>query len=245
MAEQRGPVQYPVFITVRDRVEPLRQLLAWLERAGQREVWLIDNASTYPPAVAFLAEAEQHEGWHVVRTGRNLGQRAPWLSGTVQRHAHGRYFIVSDPDVVPDDDCPLDALDHFRALLDRYPDLDKAGFGLRIDDLPEHYPLRADVIDWERPYWRDEVEPGVFRAAVDTTFALYRPLERPDQMLRAVRTGAPYVARHLPWYTDPAALSEEDRYYRDHAERTISNWDRDILPWWKYRRLGPVAEHDA
>lgn len=229
--------QYPVFITVRDRVEPLRELLAWLDRVGQDEVWLIDNASTYPAAVEFLASTRHH----VVRTGRNLGHRAPWLSGAVQRHAHGRYFVVTDPDVVPDPACPDDALEHFRALLDRFPDIDKVGFGLRTDDLPAHYPLRDDVIDWERPFWQDEIEPGVFRAGIDTTFALYRPLDRRDDMLRSLRTGAPYLARHLPWYTDPATLTDEDRYYREHAERTVSNWDRDILPWWKARRLGPQS----
>ena len=47
--------QYPTFIIVRDRIEPLRQLLDWLDRAGQREIWLIDNDSTYPPLVEFLA----------------------------------------------------------------------------------------------------------------------------------------------------------------------------------------------
>ena len=54
----------------------------------------------------------------------------------------------------------------------------------------------------------------------------------------ALRTGLPYVARHVPWYQDPANLTEDDIYYRDHADATISNWDRDQLPWWKQRKLG-------
>jgi hypothetical protein len=57
--------------------------------------------------------------------------------------------------------------------------------------------------------------------------------------MRALRTGFPYVARHLPWYADSAHLGDEDRYYRAHADPTISNWDQDELPWWKARRLGP------
>ena len=229
--------QYPVFIPTRDRVEPLRQLLAWLESVGQTEIWLVDNASTYPPLVEFL-DTTPH---HVVRLQHNLGHRSPWLSGTVQRHAHGRYFVVSDPDVVPDELCPPDAIEHFRTLLDRYPDVDKVGFGLRIDDLPDHYPLRDDAVDWEWGFWQPdvEVEPNVFRAGIDTTFALYRPLDRRHELLRALRTGFPYVARHLPWYIDSANLGDEDRYYRDHADRTMSNWDQDELPWWKARRLGP------
>ncbi|MCU1500242.1 MAG: glycosyl transferase family 2, partial [Acidimicrobiales bacterium] len=166
---------------------------------------------------------------------------SPWLSGLVQREAAGRYFVVSDPDVVPDAMCPPDAIDHFRAVLDRHPELDKVGFGLRIDDLPQHYALRDDVVDWEGKFWDPaiEVEPGLYAAGIDTTFALYRPLERRHEMMRAMRTGKPYVARHLPWYVDSSDLSEEDQYYRLHADTTMSNWDQPRLPWWKQRRLGP------
>lgn len=225
--------QYPVFVPVRDRVTPLRRLVDWLERAGQEDIWLIDNASTYEPLLDYLA-ATPHQ---VVRLEHNLGHRSPWLSGSVQRHAHLRWFMVSDPDVVPDDECPLDALDHLRAVLERQHAFHKAGLGLRIDDLPEHYPLAGEVRRWEAQFWTDEVEPGVYRANVDTTFAMYKPLEGRHRDDHAVRTGSPYVARHLPWYSDPAELSDEERYYRDHADRTVSNWDRDQLPRWKQRWL--------
>lgn len=226
-------VQYPIFITSRDRLTMLRALVDWLERAGQHEIHIIDSASTYPPLLEYL-DASPH---HVVRLTHNLGHRSPWLSGTVQRHAYGRYFVVSDPDVVPDEHCPLDALDHFRALLDRHHEIDKVGFGLRIDDLPDHYPLAEAVRAWEARFWTEEIEPGVYRADIDTTFALYRPIDGRHDESRALRTGAPYVARHLPWYVDAGALDAEERHYREHADPTISNWDRDRLPRWKQRWL--------
>ncbi len=223
----------PVFVPVRDRVAPLRQLVGWLESAGHDEIWLIDNASTYPPLLEYL-DSSPH---HVVRLDRNLGHRSPWLSGVVQRVADGRHIVISDPDVVPDPACPLDAVDHFRRILDRHPDVDKVGFGLRIDDLPPSYPLAGSVRAWEERFWQHEIEPGVFRADIDTTFALYRPLDRRHSEARALRTGPPYVARHLPWYVGPDDATDEDRYYRAHADRTIANWDRDELPRWKRRWL--------
>jgi hypothetical protein len=230
-ASVEAVTQYPVFVTVRDRLTPLRQLVQWLERAGQRELYLIDNASTYPPLVEYL-DVSPHR---VIRADENLGHRAPWLTGSVQRLAAGRFFVVSDPDVVPDEGCPLDALERFRELLERHPSIDKVGFGLRIDDLDDAYPLSAAVRQWESRFWRDEVEPGVYRADIDTTFALYRPLDRRHDEGAALRTGPPYVARHLPWYVSEPG--EEDLYYRQHADPTTSNWDRDELPRWKERWL--------
>jgi len=231
----------PAFLIVRDRLTPLIELVGWLERAGLEEIWLIDNDSTYPPLLDYLASTTHA----VVRTGRNLGHRSPWLSGAVQRHAHGRQFVVSDPDVVPDPNCPLDAPEHFATLLDRYPEIDKVGFGLRIDDLPDHYPLASAVRAWEERFWRDEAESGVFRADVDTTFALYRALDRRHVDAWALRTGAPYVARHTPWYIDPEQLSGEDRWYRERADRSTANWDRDELPRWKQRWLSAQPQPEG
>lgn len=71
--------QYPVIITVRDRLSYLRQLIDWLESFGQNEIWLCDNDSTYPPMVDFLRTTTHH----VVFNKFNLGHRAPWLSGLV------------------------------------------------------------------------------------------------------------------------------------------------------------------
>lgn len=226
-------VSTPVFVIVRDRLTPLRRLIVWLEEAGHDEIWLVDNNSTFPPLLDFL-DATPHQ---VVRLERNLGHRSPFLSGTVQRIAADRHFVVTDPDVVPDETCPLDAVDHFRELLDRYPEIDKVGFGLRTDDLPDTYPLAADVRAWEARFWANEIEPGVYRADIDTTFALYRPLHRRHREDSALRTGAPYVARHLPWYVGPNDIGDEDRWYRDHGEPTTLNWDREELPRWKRRWL--------
>lgn len=225
--------RYPVFIIVRDRYESLRHLIDWCERVGQTEIHLIDNDSTYPPLVELLSTTPHH----VHRLGRNLGHRSPWLSGIVQRTARDRFHVVSDPDVIPDPECPTDALDHFRVLLEAHPDIHKAGFGLRIDDLPGHNPLTPDIIEWESRFWSEEIEPGVYRAPIDTTFALYRPLPHRASDSLALRTGAPYLARHTPWYLDPNDLAPDEAHYRLRLDPAFSNWDRDQLPRWKRRWL--------
>lgn len=103
--------QFPVIINVRDRLEPLRDLITWLEQQGQENIWLCDNDSTYPPMVEFLRSTP-----HNVRlNGLNLGHRAPWLSGLVTELGLDCHFIVTDPDVVPSQECPADVLDLFTS----------------------------------------------------------------------------------------------------------------------------------
>ena len=216
----------PIIINSRDRLEPMRQLIDWLYSVNMKNIWICDNASTYPPLLEFLSGLT-----NVVHLNQNLGHRAPWLSGLVPRLGRNSQFIVTDPDVVPDQNCPSDAVAHFCTLLKRYPHVDKVGFGLRIDDLPSHYAHRSRVIAWESQFWEDELEPGVFRAPVDTTFALYRPgLGHSNN--KALRTGLPYVARHTPWYVNSDHLSDEQRWYVDHADKAVSNWDQSTLPAW-------------
>lgn len=215
----------PVFINTRDRVAALSALVEWLERAGTERIVLVDNASTYPPLLAYL-DRSPHA---VVRLKENLGQNAPWRGRVIEQFVGpDERYVETDPDVVPDENCPPDAVAHFSALLDRYPDVDKVGFGLRIDDLPDHYQHAEAVRRWERAFWRDEAEPGVFRAPIDTTFALYRP-RRPPAMEPALRTGPPYVARHLPWYANSSRPDRELRYYLAHAQPGINNWDDERI----------------
>ncbi len=223
----------PIIIIVRDRLEPLRLLLEWLDRAGHDEVYLLDNASTYPPLIDALATSPHT----VVPAGGNLGHRSPWTSGLVAKVGADRAYVITDPDVVPDENCPLDAVVKFAELLDRYPEVDRVGFGLKIDDLPEEYRHRDEVVTWEAQFWIDEAEPGVYRADIDTTFALYRPGPRRPGA-HGLRTGTPYVARHLPWYEDSEKPSEEQRYYLDHLDPTVNTWDQELLPTWLDSRLG-------
>lgn len=215
----------PIFIICRDRLTPLLQLIGWLEKNGYTNIILVDNQSTYLPLLDYFVSTP----YQVLRLDRNVGHRSPWVSGAVQLIAQDTYYVVTDPDVIPDDGCPSNALAYFRKLLNAYSAFDKVGFGLLINDLPAHYSLRDHVIEWEKQFWKLEVEPNVYDAGVDTTFALYRP--RTEYFIHpSLRTGKPYVARHLPWYTDSTKLSVEDRYYRNHANQTVNSWDTDNLP---------------
>lgn len=210
-------------IPVRDRLACLRQLVAWLERAGVDEITLLDNDSAYPPLLEWL-DSSPHE---VIRLGWNAGPHAPWITGLVEERFADRSYVVSDPDIVPDETCPLDLFDHLADVLARH-DVAKVGIGLRNDDIPLRYAHRDTLLALGRRVQR-EVAPGLFATPVDTTLALYRA-GAGRGIHNALRTGPPYLARHLSWYEDSENPDPELQFYRRRASPRFSHWDRKRLP---------------
>ena len=220
-----------VFIICRDRLEPLQQLLEWV---SDQDVYLVDNASTYGPMKKFLKEMHDSGPHRVYYANHNYGHTSPWKCKLVPRNER---YVVTDPDVVPDENCPRDFLKTMHEILDAAPDLQKVGFGLRIDDLPDHYIGKESVIKHENGFWgcrRDVLGIEGHEVPIDTTFALHREGVRLPEYCSpstdiwpALRLGFPFVARHLPWYNDSANPSQEDMYYKNHANRRITNWLAD------------------
>ena len=83
----------PVFVNCRDRVSCLRMFVDWLERAGHERIYLVDNASSFPPLLEYY-EATPHV---VIRLDENVGHRASRKSGLTQHHAPDTPYVVTDP----------------------------------------------------------------------------------------------------------------------------------------------------
>ena len=68
----------PVVINSYNRLRCLRELIAWLVRAGQRRLYVVDNASKYPPLLAYLDWLHAGKVATVVRLSENAGHLAVW-----------------------------------------------------------------------------------------------------------------------------------------------------------------------
>jgi glycosyltransferase involved in cell wall biosynthesis len=209
---------FPVIINNRNRVTSLKALVESLEKAGMQNIFIIDNASTYEPLLKYYQETP-HSIFHLKE---NVGYLAFWELGIWERFKTTPY-VYTDSDVVPVEECPDDYLDVFWDGLKRYPDIQKIGFSLEIDDLPDHYIGKSSVIRHERQFWEKKYDSYFFDSLIDTTFALYRPSARGGVWERALRSPEPYIARHIPWYVNSSQLSEEEKFYRDHASKD-SSW---------------------
>ena len=211
------------FIIFRDRVTYLHLCVTAMTEAGLEPV-IVDQGSTWPLAKDYLTAMEA-AGVTVLRRGGGH-PRTLWDWEPFRQLCSDDLYVVTDCDVVPSDDCPLDWPKRLYQLLDAYPEYSKVGLGLRLDRIPDTYLRKDHVLKWEQKFWDEPLDDGVYKAPIDTTLAMYRPLQERsfDITLNALRTGYPYVADHVAWYEDYDELDEELRWYHEHAEPGISYW---------------------
>ncbi len=211
----------PIIINNYNRVTTLKQLIDDLEARGYYNIHIIDNNSTYPPLLEYYKTCE----YKVHRLKQNIGFKALWKSGLWYKFIRG-YYCYTDSDLSIDEACPDNFMEVFFKLLQKYPEVFKVGFSLKIDDLPHEYNRKQEVIGWESRFYKQEKEPNVFIAPIDTTFALYRPFARRgkrDGSDEILRVGPPFQCRHLPWYINSEEPSLEEKYYMDSVKK-ITHW---------------------
>lgn len=202
----------------------LKHLIDSLKKRGYNNIIILDNNSTYPPLLDFY----RTKLCNVIFLNKNLGfdalDKIP-----LYKKIRKNYFVYTDPDVVPIEECPDDFLKFFMDTLKKYPTVQKVGFSLKIDDLPDNFESKKQVIAWEKKYFDKQIDNKLYLAQIDTTFALHRPFASLSLKgrLKMIRTGYPYTARHMPWYNDSANLSEEEVFYINHVE-IGTHWSKGI-----------------
>jgi hypothetical protein len=192
-------------------------MVRWLSEAGHRNIIILDNKSSYPPLLEWY---EQQSIAKIVYLDQNLGPLALWLW-------EGGQQIIREPYVYTDSDidlagCPQNLVERLADVLRSSPGFQKVGTALRIDDLPAN-EITEKVRRHERQFWLYPRRGDLYRASVDTTFALYRPGSWGGYWLPALRLAGKYSARHAPWYVEPSNLTDEEAYYREHASYA-SSW---------------------
>ena len=185
----------------------------WLSSRGCEPIF-IDNNSTYPPLIEYYNDCP----YPVYLMGYNYGHKVIWETDILNQIGIKGNYIVTDPDLdltgIPDD-----FVEVLQEGLNRYPIYGKCGFSLEINDLPD-IESNISVRMWEDHFWIDPLDSQYFRAAIDTTFALYRTNRF---SFNSLRTNRPYTARHVPWYYKQLSdLQEDEQYYFTTAGKSCS-----------------------
>lgn len=206
----------PIIINNFNRLSTLCNLVEWLKENKYSNIIILDNQSTYPPLLDYYKTCDVK----VIRLDKNYGHLALWKSGVYQQFKWN-YFVYTDSDVLPIEECPNNFLLNFYCVLAKYFSLKKVGFSIKIDDLPDHFSLKEKVIEYEKKYWINHFHDLGFDAPIDTTFALYKPFTNlrfgEVYTQKAIRMKPPYTIRHLPWYNNLQNLTSEEIFYIEQA----------------------------
>ncbi len=225
----------PCFLIARDRFTCLKNMVEYLVQIPELEVIILDNASTYLPLL----------GWYdtnpciVERLSGNYGNFVLWSSPTAihglekpdfweKYNLEGNQYILSDCDLDLSNVPRETLLNTLQEGLRRYPWAVKCGLGLRINDLPDT-ELSKEAIKWEANNWT-LMDDMYIKAAVDTTFCLCTGVGEQNDFDRCIRTGNPFVARHIGWYYGPQNPPPEDEmWYLKNISKSHNHYSSRLL----------------
>ena len=220
----------PIFINARDRVEFMKKQIEWLLDAGYKNLIILDNDSTYPKLLEYYGELDKDNRIKIIRLGKNLGFKALWKSGVLEKMKINTPYVYTDPDVVPVENCPKDFVKHLWKILDSNHELQKVGLGLVWNDITcfDSRGLKKSISNMQT---FNKVGDNILFAPVDTTFALYSNV-RHYNLRFSVRTlgeNNTVMLKHLPWYLDYDNLPEDEKYYMEHAESDSASLVKSFL----------------
>lgn len=199
---ENNPRNIPVYLISFNRHEWLKNMAKECERFSDNII-IVDNQSSWPPLLEWL----QHCDYKVIYSPQNYGKKVVWEMNL----PIDNFYVVSDPDL-DISTVPAEVLTYLREGLLRYPDYASAGLSLSMEGVHRFFADRVKA--GESKFWKETVDGKFYRAAIDTTFAMYRLGDKPSYGNRpALRAVPPYTAKHIPWYMDPANMTEEDKHY--------------------------------
>lgn len=223
----------PAFIIARDRVSCLRDMVNYLlQPETECEPIILDNASTNPELISYY----DTNPCTVHRLPLNYGNCSvlfgtpTCMEGFVKPDFLNEYncksgYILSDCDLGVSH-IPTNFVSVFREGFAKYEWATKIGFQLRIHDLPDN-EIGNMARGWEAGNHAPHAyldDSRFIRAAIDTTFAMYRWIDPPNTTLahdfdRSVRVDAPYDAIHYSWYYSLQNPPPPDElYYLNHLD---------------------------
>ena len=210
-----------IVINNRNRLTTTKKMVEKLLSINPNEqIIIIDNGSTYPPLLEWYNKIIDTVN---IRFHKNEGHLALWAIGLYKEL--GEYFIYTDADIILPDNLPLDWKQIMFNIMMKYPEYKKIALGLRIDDLPENYLFKNQVKRNEGRWWLEEVESNLYKADTDTTFALMKNFgDNCYPSLRICREDL--ICRHHGWYLCLDNLDDEEKYYLDHLENTMTQYSK-------------------
>jgi hypothetical protein len=244
----------PVIIPAFNNPTYVRGIVDQLLRFPQLSPVVLDNGSTYGPAFdLYRSYRAAMARVSVFMLGQNCGPRATWQDAGFL-HLLPQHFCITDPDLSLNPHLPDDFVATLIRITDAYQ-IGKAGFALSLSDADQMLdtPFRhaegwfriweSEAKHWSAPISDTRFAAPLYRAHIDTTFAVYNQAWfDPVRPFEAIRVAGRFTARHLPWYRDNGLPAEEEAHYRRSAEFSYYMGERPAL---QLRRLFALQDSAA
>jgi hypothetical protein len=238
----KSKTKIPIFVIVHDRIKVLKKTLDSFNKYIKTpyEIIFFDTKSTYKPCIDYLKKMEENN-YKVYWSGINDHNLIMNAVYDYKKNNNFKYFVITDPDIELDN-VNGDILEYYIYLLNKYKVIG-VGPMLRIDDIPNHYPRKKNVIEGHtRQFWHKKPKEIKYNnkkyniqfSGIDTTFQLCSIDNIPNKFpnKNCIRCYAPYSARHLDWYLNPDILTEDQIYYSKNARgghhSKGAHWGRQI-----------------
>lgn len=207
-----------VVINNRNRLSTTKKLVEDLLYRNSTNIIIIDNESSYPPLLEWYKTLSDNIKVYYCP---NYGHHAIFHSKLLDDIKEDWCFY-SDADIQLNENMPNDYQKIMFDLANSY-NYTKIGLALKIDDLPDHYMLKEQVVRNESRWWVQKVIEDVYRADTDTTFCLIKKCDQFDSL----RIAGDFTAKHMPWYLDLDNLTEEERYYHDNlGDKALTQYSK-------------------
>ena len=216
----------PIFINNFNNYYTLHKLVDDFYKKGYRNIYVLDNKSTYKPLLKYYKENKKIK---VIYLNKNYGHKSIWDCPFL-KDIFKYWFVYTDPDLdisnVPDDFLIEMMNIHKNNKLDKNT---KIGCALEINDIPEfNKKKKKEIIDWETQFWNSKnlkivQNQKIYHTQIDTTLALYPP-NYINHNLNGYRVAGEFTIKHLPWYLDEKNLPENEIYYRKSKLKNVGHW---------------------
>lgn len=216
--------EIPIIIPAFNNPSYCQMMVEQLLGLGLSRIILIDNCSNSADMLRLLDALESKI--KIIRLSRNAGPKY-FARNWFFYLRLPQIFCVTDPDIQFNPHLPRDFLHTLMKLTEEHQ-IGKVGFALNIQD---HHAFREltvnfkgqthDIVSWESQFWQQQIgstkagDP-VYKADIDTTFALYNKKffnRKKAGFYRALRVAGGFTARHLPWYRENGLDLAEERAY--------------------------------
>jgi hypothetical protein len=211
----------PVIINSFNQLTYVRDIVTRLRGEGFCNIYVLDQASTYPPLRQWLDGTHERGEALPLFSNQNKGPHDFFVSRMYDMFG-GAPFIYSDPDLAWERLAP-NFLSRLFELAHRYrvfkvgpaltiPTPEQAKPGLTVMDLG----VPRGVAEFEARFWQNEVEPGVYNSPIDTTMHLFIPYyyQQGTPLITGLRVSGPgFDLTHLPWFASDPMPADEHAFY--------------------------------